>query len=150
MSQTTAPARLPVLLMGNGVWREHFGSDPAIVGKTVKLSGVPYTVVGVMPPGFRYEFQSEFWIPLVPYLMSRGIPGPERGGSRRVVRLRPRPARPAATLTQARAELAAFPSQPSPDGLRWTARARPMRQEMLTPAGDPTISPLARSPSPSS
>src|SRR4029450_4918849 len=36
-----------VVLLGEGVWRRRFGSDPAVVGRTVKLNGQPYTVVGV-------------------------------------------------------------------------------------------------------
>jgi len=35
------------------LWREQFGSDPAIVGKSVRLNGFPYTVIGVMPRSFH-------------------------------------------------------------------------------------------------
>jgi putative ABC transport system permease protein len=34
------------------VWREHFGGDPAAVGRTILLDGTPYSVIGVMPAGF--------------------------------------------------------------------------------------------------
>ena len=40
----------PVALLSYGTWRDRFGADRAIVGKTVRLSRVPYTVIGVMPP----------------------------------------------------------------------------------------------------
>ena len=49
-----------VALLSDGLWRRRFGADRAIVGKTVNLSGVPHTVVGVMGPAFQYpgrEFQ---------------------------------------------------------------------------------------------
>ena len=35
------------------LWREQFGADPGIIGKTIRLNGFPYTVVGVMPQSFR-------------------------------------------------------------------------------------------------
>lgn len=43
--------RVVVLLYD--LWRGQFGSDPGIVGKTIRLSGFPYTVVGVMPQSFH-------------------------------------------------------------------------------------------------
>lgn len=45
----------PVAVLADGVWREAFGSDPGVVGRTVLVDGAPMTVVGVMPPGFALE-----------------------------------------------------------------------------------------------
>jgi len=45
------PDRVAVLMYD--LWREQFGSDPAIVGKVIRLNGFPYTVVGVMPQSFH-------------------------------------------------------------------------------------------------
>ncbi len=54
-----------VVLLGHGVWTRRFGADPSIVGKSVRLSGEAYTVVGVMPAAFRLpESASDFWAPL--------------------------------------------------------------------------------------
>jgi len=58
---------LPVIVLGHGLWRRRFGADPAIAGKTVLLSGRPYTVVGVAPPAFRgldLVLDTQFWVPL--------------------------------------------------------------------------------------
>ena len=44
---------LPVVLVGEQIWRNRFGSDPQVVGRFVHVGGVPYTVVGVMPEEFR-------------------------------------------------------------------------------------------------
>jgi hypothetical protein len=41
-----------VVVLGDSVWRQHFGADPAIVNKTIRMSGQTYTVIGIMPPGF--------------------------------------------------------------------------------------------------
>src|SRR5262245_58928558 len=43
-----------VVLLANSLWRSRFGSDPAIVGRTIGLDSRPYTVIGVMPPEFRF------------------------------------------------------------------------------------------------
>jgi macrolide transport system ATP-binding/permease protein len=47
------PAKEHVAILLHDVWREQFGSDSAIVGKTIRLSGFPYTVIGVMPQSFH-------------------------------------------------------------------------------------------------
>jgi putative ABC transport system permease protein len=41
-----------VAVLSYFVWREHFGGDPAALGRTILLDGVPYSVIGVMPAGF--------------------------------------------------------------------------------------------------
>jgi putative ABC transport system permease protein len=43
-----------VALLGHDLWQRRFGADPEIVGRTLNFNGEPYTVVGVMPAGFRY------------------------------------------------------------------------------------------------
>ncbi|HEV2914296.1 MAG TPA: ABC transporter permease [Pyrinomonadaceae bacterium] len=43
-----------VVILGHGLWQRSFGSDPSIIGKTVALNSQSYTVVGVMPPGFKF------------------------------------------------------------------------------------------------
>ena len=70
--------RQRVVILSNGLWRRRFGADPSIVGRAVRLSGVPYTVVGIMGPAFQYpgrEFQ--LWTPLQinPAELAREVPG---------------------------------------------------------------------------
>jgi putative ABC transport system permease protein len=43
----------PVVVLSHGLWRE-LGGDPSILGRSIELAGVPYTVVGVMPAGFWF------------------------------------------------------------------------------------------------
>jgi putative ABC transport system permease protein len=52
------------VVLGDAFWRTRFGSDPNIVGSTITLSGLPYTVVGVMPPGFEFPTSNDLWLPL--------------------------------------------------------------------------------------
>jgi predicted permease len=64
---TGGEERLPVIVIGHGVWRRRFGADPAIAGKRIILSGRPFTVVGVAPPAFRgldLILDCQFWVPL--------------------------------------------------------------------------------------
>jgi predicted permease len=53
-----------VVVLADALWSSHFGSDPAIAGKTVLLNGDPYTVVGVMGARFRSEPAADVFIPL--------------------------------------------------------------------------------------
>ena len=54
-----------VAILSHGLWVEHFGADPAILQRTIHLSGRAYRVVGVMPGGFDPTLdQVEVWLPL--------------------------------------------------------------------------------------
>ena len=57
------PGASPVVVVGYQAWHSRFAADPHIVGRTITLSGVPHTVVGVMPAGFGFPFDHHFWIP---------------------------------------------------------------------------------------
>ncbi len=65
----------PVVMLSHLYWQRRFASDPAIVGKIVRLNGQPFTVIGVAPAGFNgvsaIYFAPNFWIPFgaVPQLM---------------------------------------------------------------------------------
>lgn len=54
----------PVVVIGHQAWQSRFAGDPHIVSKAINLAGVPYTVVGVMPDGFKFPVDHQFWIPL--------------------------------------------------------------------------------------
>src|SRR5215213_4458544 len=47
------PGEARVMILGHDLWKRRFGGDPGIVGRAVQLNEEPYTVIGVMPPGFR-------------------------------------------------------------------------------------------------
>ena len=53
-----------VVVLGDGLWRRRFASDPNVAGRTLRLNGVPLTVVGVMPRGFSgLSGKAELWVP---------------------------------------------------------------------------------------
>jgi putative ABC transport system permease protein len=53
------------VVLSHGLWRRRFGGDPAILGRRVLLDGLPYDVIGVMPPGFQFPRQDiALWTPL--------------------------------------------------------------------------------------
>jgi putative ABC transport system permease protein len=52
-----------VVVLGHALWRDRFGSDPAIVGRRITLDGDAHEVVGVMPAGFQWPTTAELWLP---------------------------------------------------------------------------------------
>ena len=50
-----------VVLLGEAVWRRRFGADPSIVGRSVRLNGQPYTVVGVVADNVQFSRPAEIW-----------------------------------------------------------------------------------------
>ena len=59
-----SPDAEPVIILGHTAWRDRYGSDPSVVGRTVRVNGEPTTVVGVMPEGFKFPIAQEVWVPL--------------------------------------------------------------------------------------
>jgi len=56
-----------VAVLSRGAWMRDFGSDPSVVGRAIRLNGVPVTVVGVAPAGFRgaaFGVFPEIWVPI--------------------------------------------------------------------------------------
>src|ERR1044072_3179834 len=49
------------VLLSHGLWQRRFGSDPQILGRHLRIDGRSMTVSGVMPPGFRFPFQTDLW-----------------------------------------------------------------------------------------
>ena len=58
------PGGAKVAVLSDGLWRRQFGADLAVIGRDVRLNDVPYQVIGVMPPGFRFPQETDVWLPL--------------------------------------------------------------------------------------
>ena len=53
-----------VALLTHGLWQRRYGGRPDIIGRAVHVNGLPRTVVGVLPPGFRFPERDEIYLPL--------------------------------------------------------------------------------------
>jgi putative ABC transport system permease protein len=53
----------PVVVLGHDLWQSHFGGDPEVVGREVRLGNVTHTVVGVMPERFGFPLNHTLWVP---------------------------------------------------------------------------------------
>jgi putative ABC transport system permease protein len=62
----------PVAILSYSMWKDQFGLDPKILDRQLRFDDQSYTVVGVMPPAFRYPAAAQLWVPLVPFLGNEG------------------------------------------------------------------------------
>lgn len=87
-----------VLVLGWGIWQARYDGNPKVVGRGVRVNGMPATIVGVMPKGFGFPLHQQVWQPLRldPNLLPRG-PGQTVEVFGRL--------REGATLERARAEM---------------------------------------------
>ena len=58
------PGRTSVVLLGHRLWTDRYDADRSMPGRTILVNGAPATVLGVMPEGFGFPFQQQFWLPL--------------------------------------------------------------------------------------
>lgn len=97
------PGKDNLVILSQALWRQRFGGDLNVIGRSVSLDGVDREIVGVMPAGFQLgSAKPQFWVPLD--LDSRKLGAYWGGGWMAVIaRLRP-----GVTLEQANAELYAY------------------------------------------
>ena len=58
------PGAAPVALIGHSVFVNRYGSNPSVIGRSVRINDVPTTIIGVMPEGFKFPFNTDVWLPL--------------------------------------------------------------------------------------
>ena len=63
-AEDNKPGAEKVTILGNEVWKRDFNGDPNIVGQGVRINGRAATVIGVMPPNFKFPISDELWVPL--------------------------------------------------------------------------------------
>ncbi len=92
-----------VAVLTHALWRERFGGDQSALGSTIRLDDAGYTVVGILPPWFRFPDWAEVYLPLAGILPTDRILA-QRGfhaDSRVVVKVKPH-----VSVTQAQAAMA--------------------------------------------
>ena len=58
------PKGAPVVLISAALWRERFGGDPGVIGRTLRLDGTARTIVGVLPAEASFSDNAKVWVPL--------------------------------------------------------------------------------------
>jgi predicted permease len=140
--QDAVPGFLEPVVISDGFWRRNYGSDPHIVGRKMRLDSDLYTIVGVMPPGFRHPGRTlntdvEVWcatgfygapFPVPADRSQRFIPGA-------IARLKP-----GLTVAQAQARLDEYALQLSrrypkdyPTAATWALRLVPVKEDLVGP-----------------
>jgi predicted permease len=56
LAEENQPGRTPVVLLTDAFWRTRMGAEPEAIGRTLRLDGQPAQVVGVLPPGFHFDY----------------------------------------------------------------------------------------------
>jgi putative ABC transport system permease protein len=90
------------VIISDSLWRALYAADPLVVGRTINLfGGIPFNVIGVMPPGFDYPNGSQLWI--TAELMNWGLNSRTAHNFRVIGKLEPR-----ANFRQAQEEIGAI------------------------------------------
>jgi predicted permease len=139
-AQDAAPGFMEPVVISNGFWRRYYGADPKIIGRKMRLDSDMYTIVGVMPAGFRHpgptlDTDVEVWVasgfnglpfPVPAVRSQRMIPGA-------IARLKP-----GLTVEQAQARLDSYVSELSreypteyPSAAKWAVRLVPLKDDLV-------------------
>ena len=78
----------PVILLSYQLWQTHLGGDPAVLGRAISLDGRSFTIIGILPPTFRYLDRSDVLVPIGVFANEMGDRG-DRGDMDVVGRLSP-------------------------------------------------------------
>src|SRR5438477_8064088 len=101
------PGAEKVAILGHEIWKRDFNGDPNIVGQSVRINGKPATIVGVMPPNFKFPFSEELWTPLYNEFPPTPRGELQIGANNRAPAVMGR-LKPGVTLDQANAEMIAI------------------------------------------
>jgi putative ABC transport system permease protein len=95
--EDSRPGAKDTVLISHYLWQSRFGSDPGVIGREMRVEGSALTIIGVMPAGFRFPFQTDLW-----WLTDRYFNREFRGMriDQAIGRLKP-----GASIEQARAEM---------------------------------------------
>jgi putative ABC transport system permease protein len=63
-AEDNKPGAEKVTILGHEIWQRDFNADPNVVGQSVRINGKAATIIGVMPPNFKFPVSEELWVPL--------------------------------------------------------------------------------------
>jgi predicted permease len=106
-AEDNKPGSEKVAILGDEIWRRDFGADPKIVGQSVRINGKAATIIGVMPPNFKFPISEELWTPLYNEFPPVPRGGLFLGANNRAPAVMGR-LKPSVTLDQANAEFIAL------------------------------------------
>jgi predicted permease len=134
-----APGFAEAAVISDSLWARAFGRDPGVLGRKIQLDNDPYTIVGVLPPGFRHPGSTvstdiEIWVTCG--FRADPFPKPER--SLRILPGAIGLLKPGIGLEQAQSRLDAFASQlraeyatDYPAGSGWSIEAEPLQDSLV-------------------
>jgi putative ABC transport system permease protein len=118
-----------VVVLSQGLWRQRFGGDPSIVGKSLTLDGRKFEVIGVMPPEFDFPQGARLWTPMN-FETAEGMRQRKAHFLRPVGRLKT-----GVTLAQAQADMDAvarrLEAQYPESNTGWNLRMVPLRDQLV-------------------
>jgi hypothetical protein len=126
-----APGAAPVVVIGHDVWQRRFAGARDVIGRELRLGTDVHTVIGVMPDGFQFPFNFQYWVPLRLGTDARlRNTGPEGAVFGRLA--------PGATLARAHAEVSALGILPSAVRSAQREGASPGSQQAARPNPEAT------------
>ncbi len=148
LPQDDVPGGEPVVVISDELWHSRFGADLAMIGSSIELDKRSFTVVGIMPAGFRFSFidqgpTRQVWVPIVqdPFFGSMAK-RPTIHLFTALARLRP-----GLSVEQGRADMEAVGSRLwkvyRPGDAGWAVRAATLREAMIEGTSTPLLMLLA-------
>src|SRR5690242_3099528 len=137
--QDFAPGFASEVVISDGLWRRAYGADPNIVGRMLRLDNDPFTIIGVLPPGFRHPgptVSGDVDVFGAAGFIGDPFPKPMRGT--RILLNGIGRLKPGLTLAQAQARLTtmaaelrrAFPGDYPPQA-QWTIEIQPLQETLV-------------------
>jgi predicted permease len=119
--ETITPIENSAAIVAHAYWQQHLNADPQVLGRAVRVNGVPRAIVGVLPPDFRFlSSEARIFLPLTSSLEQR-TPAQRHsggGGTHMIARLKP-----GATLADAQSQIDAHNAAVETDNPRARAMA---------------------------
>jgi putative ABC transport system permease protein len=131
--QEEGPRAAPVAIISHSLWRSAFQGSADVLGRSVRMNGVPHTIVGVMPTGFEQPRGANIWLPLdLPEAWWKNI----IGARQLVIYARLAPGVSFASADKELASFAVRAVEADPNNKEWSWRAQSLQEFLLAGSGN--------------